>query len=200
MESLDSEASVIDHHIATRPSLELIAREDREDQEKGLPPRFGYPIDAGLNLNNSGKWVELPNGDKVWLLKIQSPGALSINLLFDSFWIPDGGKLFIYSEDKKQVHGAFTSKNNKGTKEDLAGFATALIFGENTILEYHIPKGVEENAVISIEKIVHGYRDIGMFDNSYSTKSFGGSGNCQVNVNCPEGADWQDEKNAVALI
>ncbi|EPA00292.1 Lysyl endopeptidase [Indibacter alkaliphilus LW1] len=47
---------------------------------------------------------------------------------------------------------------------------------------------------------MHGYRDIGMFDNSYSTKSFGGSGNCQVNVNCPEGADWQDEKNAVALI
>lgn len=154
--------------------MELIEKEDREDEEKGLPPRFGYPIEARLNQKNSGKWMELPNGDKVWLLKIQSPGALSINLLFDKFWIPEGGKLFVYSEDKKQVHGAFTSKNNKGTKPDPAGFATALVFGENTFLEYYLPKMVEENAVISIDKIVHGYRDIGVFDKSYSTSGFGG--------------------------
>ncbi|SMD45860.1 Por secretion system C-terminal sorting domain-containing protein [Aquiflexum balticum DSM 16537] len=199
LESLDSEASAIDHFIATSPSMELIAKEDREDQEKGLPPRFGYPIDAGLNLSNSGKWAELPNGDKVWILKIISPGAHSINLLYDKFWIPEGSKFFVYSEDKRQVHGAFTSKNNKGTKNDPVGFATTLVFGENTILEYYLPKGVEDNPVISIEKIVHGYRDIGAFK-SQNTTNFGGAGNCQVNVNCPEGTDWQEEKNAVALI
>lgn len=180
--------------------MELLEKEDQEDEEKGLPPRFGYPIDAGLNLNNSGKWTELPNGDKVWILKIHSPGALSINLLFDKFWIPEGGKLFLYSQDKKQVHGAFISKNNKGTKTDPAGFATTLVFGEYTILEYYLPKVIEDKTMISIDKIVHGYRDIGLFDKSYSTSGFGGSGSCQVNVNCPEGADWQNEKNAVALI
>src|SRR5690606_38211837 len=33
-----------------------------------------------------------------------------------------------------------------------------------------------------------------------SSRSLGSSGPCQVNVNCSEGANWQQEKDAVAVI
>lgn len=86
--------------------MESIRQEDEENEQKGMPPRFGYSIKAGFDLNNSGTWTDLPNGDKVWRLSISCPGALSVNLLYDKFWLPDGAKLFVYSNDKKQSTGA----------------------------------------------------------------------------------------------
>ena len=74
--------------------------------------------------------------------------------------------------------------------------ATDLIQGDAIILEYFEPYGISEKAQISISKIVHAYRNL--FPSS--TKDYDDSDNCNVDVNCPEGADWQDESNAVAMI
>ncbi|MDR1809874.1 MAG: hypothetical protein LBR34_05670, partial [Prevotella sp.] len=85
----------------TLPSLNMniIEQEDAEDEANGLPPRFGYPHIVNYNLDNSGEWTILSNGDKIWMLHIACPGALSINLLYDQFWLPDGAKLFVYSDN-----------------------------------------------------------------------------------------------------
>ena len=64
-----------------------------------------------LNLENSGRWQELSNGDRLWQLTIRCPQALSINLLYDRFWLPEGGKFFVYTTDRKHSIGAFTSIN-----------------------------------------------------------------------------------------
>ena len=81
----------------TMPSLDmgLIIQEDEESEANGMPPRFGYKHKVDFNLDNSGEWTTLYNGDKIWRLSIYCPGALSINLLYDKFWIPDGAKFFI---------------------------------------------------------------------------------------------------------
>ena len=104
----------------------------------------------------------------------------------------------MFSEDRKHSIGAMTSVNNKGEKENVQGFATGLIYGESIVLEYYLPKGVEDKGILSIAAVVHGYRYINL--NEFTTQDLGDSGNCQVNVNCAEGANWQQEKNAVALI
>ena len=91
---------------------EKIEREDREDAEKGRPPRFGYKHKVFYTLENSGEWTELPDGGKLWRLSISCPGALSINLLYDRFWLPHGAKFWVYSADRKHSIGAFTSANN----------------------------------------------------------------------------------------
>jgi hypothetical protein len=130
-------------------------------------------------------------------LEIYCPDALSVNLLYDKFWLPDGAKFFIYSNDKKHTIGAFTSVNNKGSKDNLRGFATGLVYGDKITLEYFLPKKLKEQGVISISHVVHGYRHINIpgLENTVEV-----SGSCQVNVNCSEGQNWQNEKNAVALI
>ena len=181
----------------TTPMLDMekIEAEDKEDEEYGMPPRFGYPHKVNYDLNNSGTWYTLPNGDKLWQLNVICPNALSVNFSYDKFWIPEGGKFFVYSKDKKHSIGAFTSRNNKGTKEQLRGFATGLVYGDNVILEYYQPKEATSDAIISLKYIVHGYRYINIGE-----RSLGSSGSCQVNVNCEEGQDWQKEKKAVAMI
>lgn len=183
--------------IATMPQLDMdaIEKEDKEDEEYDMPPRFGYTHFVDYNLNNSGVWYELPNGDKLWQLNVFCPNALSVNFCYDKFWLPEGSKLFIYSKDKKHSIGAFTSKNNKGDREDLRGFATGLVYGNDVILEYYQPRTVTTDAIISIKYVVHGYRYI-----NFGTKGFGQSGSCMVDINCEEGQDWQNEKKAVALI
>ena len=184
----------IDKKCMPKLDMESINMEDKEDQRYDIPPRFGYSHIVDYNLNNSGTWFTLPKG-KLWQLVISCPDALSINLLYDKFWIPEGGKLFVYTTDKKQVIGAFTSKNNKGDKKNIQGFATGLLYGNEITIEYYQPNEVEDDAIISISNVVHGYRYLCVVE-----KSLNGSGSCQVNVNCSEGDNWQNEKRAVALI
>jgi hypothetical protein len=82
-----------------QPSLDMqkINEEDLEDEANGIPPRFGYRHRVNYNLENSGEWSALPDGGKIWRLIVACPGALSINLLYDKFWIPDGAELYIYN-------------------------------------------------------------------------------------------------------
>ncbi len=186
-------------HAVTMPALDMavINREDSMDREKGLPPRFGYPHKVNFSLENAGEWKLLPDGDRLWRLTIACPGAKSINLLYDKYWLPEGAKLFVYSKDKTQTIGAFTSRNNKGTKDNLRGFATELVFSDTVVVEYFEPKSVSRRGVVSISHVVQGYRLINMNRSGYG---LGSSGSCQVNVKCSEGQNWQKEKNAVALM
>lgn len=129
-------------------------------------------------------------------MRIHSPDALSINLLYDKFWIPKGGKYFVYTSDKRHSIGAFTNTNNRGDREDVQGFATGLLYGNDVTLEYYQPKEVTEEAIISVAYVIHGYKYISISDKI----GYNDSGNCQININESEGNNWQNEKRAVALI
>jgi len=182
--------------VEVMPPIDInkLKAEDESDPNDGLPHRFGHSFKVGFNLKNSGNWTELDNGNRVWQLKIECPDARSINLTYDHFWLPKGAVLYIYSPDKSQTLGGFTMQNNKGQKADKRGFATSFIKDDQIILEYYEPANVKGEGVISINKIVHGYRQLGQ------NKDFGDAGDCQVNVNCIEGAHWQEEKRAIAIM
>jgi len=140
--------------------MEKKERKDREDAEKGRPPGFGYKHKVNYTLENSGEWTELPDGGKLWRLSISCPGALSINLLYDRFWLPHGAKFWVYSADRKHSIGAFTSANNKGDRNNARGFATELVYGDRVTLEYWLPNDVKEADVISVSGIFQGYRHV----------------------------------------
>src|SRR3990172_7929936 len=84
----------------TMPAVDVAAylAEDQRDG-KDVPYRFGAPIDVHYDLNSSGTWETLADGSKLWRLHIVSEGAYSLNLLYDEFWLPEGGKLFLYNAD-----------------------------------------------------------------------------------------------------
>ncbi len=171
---------------------QLKAEDAVRDKTKSYPWRFGENISVNYNMNNSGTWDILPNGKKIWRLGIYSPGALSINLAFDDFYIPEGGRLFIYNAEKTEIIGAFTHENNKEHRK----FATTLIRGESIILEYNEDANVNSQVSISISRVTHGYRNA--FD--YAEKALGSSGSCNNNVACPVSAGWENEIRSVAMI
>jgi hypothetical protein len=180
------------------PAVDVAAykTQDSLDSFKDIPYRFGAPMDVDYTLDNSGTWEILSNGDRLWRLKISSPGAYSLNLIYERYYLPEGARLFIYNADGSHVIGAFTSDNNKEHER----FATAPVKGDISILEYYEPKEVAGRGIIAISSVVHAYRDLFNRDVVKEAMGFGSSGSCNNNVNCPEGEPWQLEKRAVAMI
>jgi hypothetical protein len=178
------------------PDMQKVEAEDRiNDRKETTPLRFACPVKISFTLEDAGSWQELPNGDKVWTLDLAFPGALSTHALYDEFWLPEGAKFSVFSRETGQYIGAITSEFIEGSAEAPAKFATGLIYGEHVSFEYYQPSWVTESARISISRIDYGYRYI---NDPY--RGYGDSGACEVNVNCPEGNNWQSEKNAVARI
>lgn len=169
----------------------LITEDLQRDQDK-LPYRFGKEFKVDIDLQHAGQWSSLPNGDRLWQVRIHSPQALSIHLIYEAFYLPPGASLFLYSPDRQHQLGAFTEKNNKAYRK----FSTGLLPGDQTVLEYYEPASVAGQGIIDISTVVHAYRGLGLS----SSRGFNDSGPCNNNINCPEGMDWQAEGRSVALI
>jgi hypothetical protein len=179
----------------TMPSFDVdkMLREDAfESQFKDIPPRFGKDFAVNFGYGNSGTTDVLPNGTKVWRVNINSPGAISINLIFDKFNLPKGATFFVYSKDKKQIFGAYTDINNQPTNV----FSTTPCKGEEIVIEYNAPLGLRDPE-INVSKVIHAYKNV---FNYLPQKSYGNSGLCNRNVICPEGDPYRDQIRSVALI
>jgi lysyl endopeptidase len=161
------------------------------DQIKEIPWRFGFNIDVKIDVKNHGLEQTLTDGSKLWRVEIYSPGAVSINLLFDEFQIPPGAELFIYNDSKTDVIGAFTAFNNRSDSV----FATIPLRGDHITIEYYEPANPMFSGVLHLGRVTHGYRGPHDF-----TKAFGSSGSCNVNVACPESAGMEDQIRSAAML
>jgi hypothetical protein len=181
------------------PSIDLnqLQQEDIQDEAAGLPPRFGKRFETSFSLNTHGRWDNLPNGGRVWRFAIESPGALSMNLTFSDFFMPRGGRFFVFTEDFEQILGAFTADNNKADRK----FATSLIFDEKIILGYYEPPAAQGQGRITVDGVIHGYRRITPpeLDKSEFNRRPPASTGCLIDAACPEGDAWRDEIKSVAL-
>ena len=163
--------------------------EDKQDEILGLPPRFGKAFDLNLGFED-GVWEELESG-RVWKLEIQSDGALSMNLIFNRFYLPNGAELYLYNSEKIMVIGPINQDQNNKAQV----YATDLIKGSSIIIELYEPLEVIGESEIQIGKAVNGYKGISNFI------GFEDSEDCNRDIVCsPEGDNWQDESDAVAMI
>lgn len=169
------------------------------------PRRHGVEREADLGFDNAGYWTTLPNGDRLWTLRIQAEGASSINLIYDDFFLPEGAQLFLYNDDRSRVIGAFTARNNSEH-----GFATDILPGDATTLEYYEPARTMYPGRLHISTIVQGLPssradvdrgDIrkGQFASTSSSPYVPTSLPCSINAACYNN-DWNDEINSVVKI
>ncbi len=181
-----------------RPDIAALEKEDKQlDQHKEIPYRFGANIPVDFDLNTSGEWIQLPNGDRVWRLGIESPGALTINFEFDHFNLPKGGKVFVYAPDRNRLLGSFTHEN-AGPENSLG---VGFVFSDRIVISYYEPADVSGEGYLHINQVTHGYRNAFLgIEGLEKTGDFGQSGACNVNVNCPEGLPYGIQKRSVALI
>ena len=176
--------------------VDALLREDIERANYNVPYRFAHGFQVELDNQTAGTWVEFDNGDRLWRLLVTSKGAHSINFLYDDFYLPEGSSYYIYAADGSEMIGAFGSHNNRPSRK----FATGLVHSESVVLEYYEPAEVAGQGSISISQVAHGYRSFAGYEKYGQAEGLGNGGSCQVNINCPEGANWQVEKKAVARI
>jgi len=172
--------------------VEALLAEDTEREHAGaaVPLRFATSLPVDVTPYNSGTWETLQNGSRLWRLRIESPGAMSLNLGLERFELPNGASFWIHDEHGAHVQGPYTAENRNIT----GGLWTAVVLGDKLVAELHVPIGME--ADLRITSVNHGYRVFGEEEAAGSEKR----GSCNVNVVCPVGNRWRDQIRSIARI
>jgi hypothetical protein len=152
------------------------------------PLRAGYVISTGKRLMQSGKWQVLPDGTRVWQIKIEVSGATALNLYFSEVKLKKSDRLFIYNAARQSLPGAL-SKLNNGKR-----LGTAYLPGNNLMVELDTRQQYD-----TLPFEIDGVGNITVTPEK-KLKDFGDAGACEIPVNCPEGKRYKNQKNGVARI
>lgn len=184
--------------------LEAIRLEDSiNDLDKSLPWRYGVSRPIVVNLETDGEWTVLENGDRIWRAAIKSPDAINMSINFNDFLLPNGGRLLFHNYDRSDVSVTYSHDSNRESNK----LGTWYINGDTIYIEYYQSEGTEGPLELEVASIIHGYR-LGRVDDLINGNGQGrglnDSGDCNYDVNCPVGDDFDDKKDllkkAVALL
>lgn len=161
---------------------QMLKEDSVQSQQRGAA-RFARKFYTDLRPDNSGIHFSLADGTKVWQCGIRSKGAYSINLLFTSYHVPAGAKLFIYNSSRTSKIGAFTELNNN----EYLKLPTAPVYGDEIIVEYQEPADAPFSGRIAIGEVNHDYRGLTLRSRPGTLTS---NATCQVDAACyPEYSD-----------
>lgn len=175
-----------DRMVLATPDLKAI---ELQDNLNPTPYRYAVLLPAAITTERQGRWDEVPGG-RIWRTEISSHGALALAAYFDLFELRPGEQLFLYAPDRSVVLGAFTEQNNRPERT----FATSLLPGDRMLVEFFQPDGIRGLPAIRINEVAYAYRGV---SDPVSNRS---AGNCEVNIVCPEGQNWQEVKQGVVRI
>ncbi len=191
--SIDMDKSLTFKDISSEKDFRNLRSE--EQNIPGTPLKFAKVFDVRLNTENSGQWHTTKQGDKIWRLGLRSRNAFSLNFTFTKFKLKQGEKIFVYDIAKKYILGAFTSENNNHAEL----LAVSPLPGDEIIVELFQPKQISGIPDLEIGKIGHDYKGLFLFDDKEKIRGTA-SQTCEVNINCPQGDDWQIEKRSVCKL
>lgn len=182
------------HAFISLPEIDveaLMLEDVLNEEEKHVSQRFAFPHSVALDLDNSGRWTNLQNGDRIWQLAIYGEGASSLSVTFSDFFLPKGAVMYIYTPDRTEVIGAFTSANNK----DTGVFSSVPIQSEEIIIEYYEPFSRRNDGRLALRTIAQAYRGM-----ETSLRDSDPSSACHVNARCPENSRWFEASSSSVLL
>lgn len=106
------------HHAVLRlPPLsndELMVAAAMADSMNPGPSRFGEAVEVKADMSQ-GEWT-VREGRREWTLEISSPGAVTLSLLFDQFFIPNDGEFYVIGQNVLllQLHLILIVVDHKG--------------------------------------------------------------------------------------
>lgn len=175
-------------NVKLMPAVDIAAVLRQDSIEGRIPLRYGVKIPTAITKNDGE--VEEKGNLIIWKTSVRSKGAISLNFHLSNLTLPEGSALYIYNKTGTMFSGPVDKSH---IFEGI--YATDALNGEEVILEVIIPKESFPEFDLRINMVVHGFRKevIGL-------REFGDSGSCNVDVNCPAGSGWGNERDAVAMI
>ena len=171
---------------------ELIAAEDNARVSNGQPARFAIPNDVSISPDTHGTWEVLDAKWSLWRLRIRCQNADHVNLGFDAFSMPGGGRMQLYSSDGASVLRPFDSSDHQPSGQ----LWTPIVFGKDVTCEVYVPTAAIAQLQLDLVHIGAGYRFFGAGPTALSNND--GSGPCNVDVTCSQGVGWESEISSVA--
>ena len=154
--------------------------------------QYGKALDVDFDVLSTSEKSTLPNGDVVYQLGIECKNAVSINVVFDRFKLKMGSRLYLVGANSSNYIGAYTSLNNS----DAQVLGTELVNDSKIIIELVEPKANVGTSALHLSSVIHGFRSL----EAMVKRGFNGSGICNIDVNCPQGKGFEQQRNAVALM
>lgn len=185
-------SSVKNENVYKMPpfDLEKLEKEDAEKKGQDVPCRFGKGFDVSYTLDD-GQWVDVENG-RLWTMSFKSEGAVSLNYIFENFFLPEGAYLYITNLDETVLFGPVTSE---ALIKKHDSFLTDIISGEQSTIYLFEPLKRRGESTLTVKRVVHGYRGVA-FDRNDGIKD--ASSGCNHDVVCLPA--YENESNAVALV
>ena len=168
--------------------------DDINDKLREKPYRVGISHKVNYGMENSGTWTDLANGDRIWRILFSSKDAVHLSVVFDKFFLPRGGKIYLYNDNRTDLLGAYTETQNN--EKQVLG--TWFVNGDKLWIEYYEPKKVKGLGILNLSSVIHGYRMGHSYQKGYLSdfeKSLNDSGDCNHDVDCPIGADFEAQKD-----
>jgi lysyl endopeptidase len=187
--------SMIDHFAEPPLDLESIAKEDEGIANEGGPPRYAIPHVVSMTPGSSGTWEQLDDHTMLWRLQISSADAMSINLGFRHYHMPQGGRLMVYSSDYRHVIRPFTYEDNA----DHNQLWTPPVAGESLVIEVTLPSELVPLLDLELGSINVGYLPF-MIPPELVADNGIRSGACNIDVACPQGLPWASQIQSVGVI
>ncbi len=169
-----------------------IATEDAQRELQDKPPRYAIPNATHITPDTHGTWEQPDRSTLVWRLRVNSPGANSINFGFTRYVMPPGGKLTVYSVAGTHVIRSFTELDNETHGE----LWTPPVRSDDVMIEVEIPAALRPQLQLVLGSVNVGYREFGKEDPPQVVLS----GSCNVDVICPQGDPWRDQIKSVGVI
>jgi lysyl endopeptidase len=174
-----------------QPNWDKIREEDR-GFTGGL--RIAAPVDLDFDMQNSGTWTSLPNGDRIWRFELRIDSGQGIAIAYNQFYLPKTSRFFVFNPETRQYLGAYSESNNTQSGE----FMTDIIRGHRLMMEYFEPREVVGQGHFHLNTAYIAYQIPQV--QSTNAIGFGGSLACEINVNCPQAAAYQNQKRGVVMV
>jgi lysyl endopeptidase len=168
-----------------------LEREDELAARAQQPFRYAVAhavkdIQLSAKRNNGGHWSLLQDGRLLWQLPIEADAAVSIDLGFSRWYLPQGAEIWFSDAKRSVVYGPYTDANNPRSD----GLSLPMVPGSQALLELIVPAEKRDAVDLVLSRVSQGYRSL---DEAAATKS----GTCNVDSVCPQGDAWREQIRSV---
>ncbi len=175
----------IPYYMQPKVDFDKVLKEDRKAGQ--TIPRFAVRVDQNYTVQD-GEWERLGKL-MLWHIGFSAPDAASLNFLISDLRLPIKAEMYILSKNGRMIHGPITSEviyNNT--------YASDIIESQDVRIMVKCEQEDYQQFSIRIFGVCQG------IPNALEVRDFGDAEDCNFDVNCPQGAGWENERDAVALV